>query len=186
MLTVRLFINRCNILKVIEKLKREETPWGVVQKSLSEACQEVRGMTTGRRGAEEWKTWWWNKNVKIAFKAKKDQAVLPIKSSDGSRLRRTRGCQQHRLHHHDHYAVILSMPWKPNNMPEKLIAMQSRLIKHSCWQKLVLKYQWYCKEFKPWVTLKSILMLFIWNYGKRKVWVRSASVVPNRTNGLMT
>ena len=58
--------------KFVEKLQRQDLSWNAVQESLSEACHEVCGVTTGRRGAKERETWWWNEDVKKAIKNKKD------------------------------------------------------------------------------------------------------------------
>ena len=43
--------------KFTEKLQQQEVGWGAVQESIYEACREVCGMTTGRRGAEEREIW---------------------------------------------------------------------------------------------------------------------------------
>ena len=62
--------------KFMVKLQLWEIGWGAIQESISEACREVCGMTTGRRGPEERETWWWNESVKNAIKAKNDAFKL--------------------------------------------------------------------------------------------------------------
>ena len=57
--------------KFKEKLQERDIGWTAVQESIDLACREICGVTTGRRGAEERETWWWNENVKKAIEAKK-------------------------------------------------------------------------------------------------------------------
>ena len=47
-----------------------------LQESLNDACHEVCGVTSGRRGAEERETWWWSEDVRKAIKDKKDAYKL--------------------------------------------------------------------------------------------------------------
>ena len=62
--------------KFVENLQQRDLSWNAVQESLSDACQEVCGVTTGRRGAEQRESWWWNDDVRRAIKAKKDAYKL--------------------------------------------------------------------------------------------------------------